>query len=189
LNIVGLLLAAGGATRFGADKRLAPVGSPSGEPMAVVACRKLCAAVAAVTAVVRVGDTDVARLLKDAGATVVECANADEGMGASIACGVAAARVADGWIVALADMPWVEASTIGRVADALRAGAPIVAPFHRGRRGHPVGFSTRHRDALLALGGDEGARSVLAANRESLVRVDVVDAGVLRDVDHPHDLS
>jgi len=42
--------------------------------------------------------------------------------------------------------------------------------------------------ALAALTGDDGAKSVVAAHRDSLVRIDVDDAGVLRDVDRPADL-
>ena len=39
------------------------------------------------------------------------------------------------------------------VVEALRAGAEITAPFHRGRRGHPVGFCKTCRERLLALEG------------------------------------
>jgi molybdenum cofactor cytidylyltransferase len=67
-------------------------------------------------------------------------------------------------------------------------GASIAAPVPRGRRGHPVGFSAAHRDALMALSGDEGARALVAAAGVDLVRVDVDDQGVLRDVDTPGDL-
>jgi molybdenum cofactor cytidylyltransferase len=190
-NVVGILLAAGRGARFGRDKRLAIVdaGPDAGSPMAVASCRRLRAAGVEVVAVVRVGDQELKRRLQQAGAQAIECAAADDGMGATLACGVAATGGAGGWIVALADMPWIEPDTIARVADALRGGASIAAPFHRGRRGHPVGFSAEHRDALLALTGDEGARRIVAANEASLVPIAVDDEGVLRDVDHPHDLS
>jgi molybdenum cofactor cytidylyltransferase len=59
---------------------------------------------------------------------------------------------------------------------------------HRGERGHPVGFSAAHRDALMTLSGDEGARSLVAHGGVELVRIDVDDPGVLRDVDAPGDL-
>ncbi|MCY1461558.1 hypothetical protein D9M71_792270 [compost metagenome] len=39
--------------------------------------------------------------------------------------------------------------------------------------------------ALARLKGDEGARSVLKAHADRCVRLDVEDAGVLRDVDSP----
>jgi molybdenum cofactor cytidylyltransferase len=104
-------------------------------------------------------------------------------MGASLACGVAAAGDADAFVIALADMPWIRPATIGAVVEALAGGADIAAPVQRGERGHPVGFAGRHRDALAALSGDEGARAVVARNRSGLVLVPVDDPGALRDVD------
>jgi molybdenum cofactor cytidylyltransferase len=110
-------------------------------------------------------------------------------MGASLACGVAASADANGWVVALADMPWIAARTIRAVGDAIVAGASLAAPVCRGERGHPVGFAASHRAALMALEGDEGARAILANAGTALVRIDVDDAGVLRDVDAPGDLT
>ena len=109
-------------------------------------------------------------------------------MGASLACAVAASRDAGGWIVALADMPWLAPATIRAVADAIRAGASIAAPFTGGRRGHPVGFAQSHRDALLGLQGDEGARAIVAAAGNALVRLAIDDPGAFADVDTPGDL-
>ena len=192
MRIVGVLLAAWRGTRFGADKLLAPL--PSSDASAatcvgVAAARHLVAAIPDSLAVVR-DDTDaLARQLGNAGLRVVRCERADEGMGASLACGVAAAPDADGWIIALADMPWIAPSTIGAVAAALVDGADIVAPAYRGERGHPVGFARRHYAALTALRGDAGARAVLERERERLTLIEVADAGVVRDVDLPGDLA
>ena len=58
--------------------------------------------------------------------------------------------------------------------------------FIEGQRGHPVGFGIEHRDALLALDGDTGAKSLLMS--QHVTRVDVGDPGILRDVDTPDDL-
>ena len=119
----------------------------------------------------------------------MRCANADAGMGASLACGVLATRDAAGWVVALGDMPWIEPSTISRVAKAIEEGAVVAAPFHRGQRGHPVGFAAACLPELAALTGDDGAKSVVAAHRDSLARIDVDDPGTLRDVDRPTDVA
>jgi molybdenum cofactor cytidylyltransferase len=109
-------------------------------------------------------------------------------MGASLACGVAAALDADGWIVALGDMPWIAPTAIAAVADAIKAGAEIAAPSYRGERGHPVGFAQSYGRALSTLGGDEGARTILAARQWAVRVVEVDDPGVIRDVDQPEDL-
>lgn len=186
LGPVGILLAAGAGRRYGGDKLLAPL--PDGTTIGEASCRAMHAALGSVVAVLRPGDAALAAALAECGARIVHCARADEGMGASLACGVEAAADAQGWVVGLADMPWVASATIRAVADALVAGASIAAPFHRGERGHPVGFSAAHRDALSALRGDEGAKGVLAAHRTALVRIDVDDPGVLRDIDLRADL-
>jgi len=189
VSVVGILLAAGSGTRFGGDKLVAALpGTDPGDAVGVAACLNLVAAVPEVIAVVRPGDTALAAALAAAGARVVECGNAADGMGASLACGVRASFGAQGWIVALADMPWIRSGTIGLLADALRSGAMVAAPFHAGRRGHPVGFGRACRAQLAALAGDEGAKAVVAAHRDALVRIDVDDPGVLRDVDTPGDL-
>ncbi|MGD7297782.1 nucleotidyltransferase family protein, partial [Ralstonia pseudosolanacearum] len=107
------------------------------------------------------------------------------GMGASLAAGVAARPHAGGWIIALADMPWLAPHTIARVAQALDA-LHCVAPFHQGRRGHPIGFGADYFAGLAALDGDEGARALIDPAR--LIRLDVGDAGTLRDVDTPADV-
>jgi molybdenum cofactor cytidylyltransferase len=109
-------------------------------------------------------------------------------MGVSLACAAQAAADADGWVVALADMPWIAPATIDAVAGALRDGAPLVAPTFRGIRGHPVGFAGAFGPQLRALTGDEGARVILSAHLPSLRLIEVADPGIVRDVDRPEDL-
>jgi molybdenum cofactor cytidylyltransferase len=189
----GILLAAGRGARFGGAKLLAPLptashGVAAGTPIGVASARHLLAALGHLIAVVRPGDPLLHAALAATGARVIVCPRADEGMGASLACGVAAAPTDAGCIVALADMPWIAPATIVLVAEALRRGASIVAPVHRGERGHPVGFAARHRAALQALSGDEGARSVVAANPGAVTTFVVDDPAVVRDVDLPDDL-
>lgn len=110
-------------------------------------------------------------------------------MGASLACAVRAAGDAEGYLVALADMPFIRSSTIAALRDALAAGVPLVAPYFRARRGHPVGLSSKFRNELEALKGDEGARKIISNNEKSLVKIPVGDPGVLRDIDTPGDLA
>ena len=187
MRIVGLLLAAGSAKRFGSDKLLHRL--LHGVPIAVQAARHLRQEVSSVVAALRPGADELSALLKAEGCEVVVCQNADEGMGASLACAVRAAGAADGYVVALADMPFVRPTSIAAVRDALSAGAPIVAPYFRTRRGHPVGISAKFRGELEALGADEGARQLLAAHGAQIVKVPVGDPGVIRDIDEPGDLT
>jgi molybdenum cofactor cytidylyltransferase len=110
-------------------------------------------------------------------------------MGASLACAARAAGEADGCLIALADMPFLRPSTIAAVRDALAGGAPLVAPYFRARRGHPVGLSRKFLKALLALRGDAGAKQLLAEHESSIVKIPVGDPGVIRDIDTPGDLA
>jgi molybdenum cofactor cytidylyltransferase len=187
VNIVGLLLAAGSAKRFGSDKLLHPL--QHGVPIAVQAARHLKKEIPNVVAALRPGSEKLAELLRAEGCEVTLCANADQGMGASLACAVRAAGAADGYLVALADMPFVRPTSIGAVRDALASGARIAAPYFRTRRGHPVGISGTFFDRLIELGGDEGARWILAAHQAEVVKVPVGDPGVIRDIDQPGDLA
>ena len=183
MNIVGLLLAAGSATRFGSDKLSHRL--PHGVGIAAQSARHLHSVVPTIFAVVKPGAEELARTLS-AECQVVVCENAADGMGASLACAARAAGKADGYLVALADMPFVRASTIAAVRDALASGAPLAAPYFRARRGHPVGISGRFFDDLLACEGDEGAKALFASGE--VTKVPVGDPGVLRDIDTPADL-
>ena len=185
-NICGILLAAGAAKRFGSDKLMHPLAG--GTPVAVTALANLRAAIPHVIAVVRPGVPMLENRLSEAGATVILCANADDGMGASLATAVGASVDVDGWVIALADMPYIRSETIGKIAASLAAGAAIVAPAYRGERGHPVGLSARFRVQLEALRGDEGARLLLKENAGLVTLIEVDDPGVCRDIDTPADL-
>jgi len=186
-DIVGILLAAGAATRFGSNKLLHPL--PDGTPIAVASVRNLRAALPRVVAVIRPGASELQELLRRESAEVTVCERAEEGMGTTLAHAVRASRDADGWVIALADMPFIRPETIRRVVERLTAGATIVAPAWRGDRGHPVGFAARFGGDLERLAGDAGARELLKGARTAVELVDGDDPGILRDIDRPEDLA
>lgn len=191
-NIRGILLAAGYSTRFGSNKLLHPLpaGLPdAGVPIAVAAARRFVATLPEPIAVIRPRAQKLGKLLRDAGCNTVICRNAAEGMGVSLAEGVRAAAEADGWVVALADMPYLRPETVRVIVAALEEGAAIAAPSYRGQRGHPVGFARRFLDELSALRGDAGAREILSAHPRDIMLYEVEDPGVLRDIDRPSDLE
>lgn len=186
MTITGILLAAGSSTRFGSNKLQHVLAD--GTPIAVAAARNLVAAIPHTVAVVRPGRLKLAAMLREAGCTVVTCRNASEGMGASLARATRAAKDASGWVVALADMPFIKPASIRIIAEALKDGAAIAAPSYQGKRGHPVGLARRFGDELLALRGDEGARNIIGSRPDWVTLYEVDDAGVLRDIDTPDDL-
>ena len=100
--ITAILLAAGASRRFGGDKLAQAL--PSGDTVAVQACRYLLAASDEVVAVLRPHSGALAAQLQSIGTRVVICPTADQGMGTSLAFGVQNSPDAKGWLVALADM-------------------------------------------------------------------------------------
>lgn len=185
-DIHAILLAAGRGTRFGGDKLQHVLAD--GRAIAAHAAANLRAAGLPVIAVVRPGDETLRALLEAEGCVTTPCAEAAGGMGHTLAHGVRLAAQAQGWVVALADMPAIRPETIARVADALKSGARIAAPVYRGRRGHPVGFAAGCYDDLSRLAGDAGARSIMQTHRDELVLLDCGDAGVVYDIDRRSDL-
>ena len=169
LNIVGLLLAAGSGSRFGSDKLRHAL--PHGVAIAVQAARHLKSQLP-VLAVVRPGSDELAAALRAEGCEVLTCDNA-----------------AEGWLVALGDMPYVRPSSIAAVREALEKGAPLAAPYFRARRGHPVGISARYKSQLVTLQGDEGAKALLSRHSGEMTKIPVGDPGVIRDIDRPEDLA
>jgi molybdenum cofactor cytidylyltransferase len=184
--ITALLLAAGRSARFGSDKLMHPL--RDGTPIALASALALRDAVPNMLAVLRPSNTRLLELFSLHGIPVVLAPRAAEGMGASLAAGVAATADSAGWLVALADMPRVQAASIAAVIAALQNGAAIAAPTWQGERGHPVGFSARFGARLQALQGDAGARDLLREHADELVQVACDDPGILFDIDRPDDL-
>ena len=115
---------------------------------------------------------------------------ARDGMGDSIAAGVAATANASGWLVLPGDLPLIRAQTLRRMAEALMtlpADVLTVAPQVQGQRAHPVGFLRPCQSLLLALHGDEGARGILREYPPHIIDID--DEGAVWDVDTPDRLA
>lgn len=190
MKTVGILLAAGRGRRFdpsGARNKLLAL-LAGDEPVVLTSARAMLSVLPKLIAVVPVDDGGVAAALRAIGCDVTACPGADSGIAASL---VHALRhslpEADGWIVALGDMPHVKPATIALLLGAIEGGADIAAPVHGGRRGNPVAFGRRHLQELLALEGDQGARAILQVN--SVTELVVDDPGIFHDIDTPSDLN
>jgi molybdenum cofactor cytidylyltransferase len=113
----------------------------------------------------------------------------EEGMGTSLAAGVAATEPDSAVMIVLGDMPGLRPQVIHKLIEALDGqSVRIVVPVYdadSGRFGHPVLFGSGFRSKLLQLSGDEGARRIIR-DANDVVMITVM--GCLADIDRPEDL-
>lgn len=190
--MIGILLAAGFSRRFGADDKLLQTLS-DGRPMAVAAAENMIKAIPLTIAVLRPDNKELAALLENAGLKIVFCDAQKTEMADSLSAAVRYAAQFDesraGFVIALADMPYIKPDTIKAIAHELNAGASIAAPTYQNKRGHPVGFSAKFRHELEQLTGDEGARAILKRYADQIKLLECNDPGILADIDTPEDLN
>lgn len=185
--IVGLLLAAGGARRFKAQKLVAPL---RGVPLVRRAATALAEATDGMVVVVGADSQAVRAALSGLDATVVENADWERGLSTSLRCGILALPAeCEATVVGLGDQPGVDSRVIAEVVQLWKTTRlPIVSARYRGVRGHPVLFARGVFPELAELAGDAGARLLIERSAERVAYVDV-DADVPKDVDTPEGLA
>lgn len=191
----GILLAAGFGRRFNAnaeppqDKLLTQLSNHKTIKNKSILWHSATALINALPnsiAVIQPDQIERKALLQDLGFVVLESERAETGMGYAIADAVLASQQANGWLIALADMPWVTTELIQQVSQQVSAQASIAAPRFNGQRGQPVAFGTAWGKQLAALEGDVGARALL--QRNDINWLDWHDDSIHRDVDTQKDL-
>ena len=191
LGVTGLILAAGLGRRFDPSgqqlKLLAKM--PDGKTLVRHVCESALSVLEEVLLVCDVHEQTLRQELGDLPLRFVTASEAVRGMGVSLKAGVRASEPLYGYVILLADMPWVKPSSVAAVAQAVQDGAGIVRPVLDGQPGNPIGFGLKWREALLALPDEQGARGLLQANQEQTLFVPLVDTGIVRDVDTPGDLE
>jgi CTP:molybdopterin cytidylyltransferase MocA/NifU-like protein involved in Fe-S cluster formation len=185
-HVAAVVLAAGRARRFGAQKLVAPFGDAT--VIRQVVERVGRSGVSQVTVVVGPDATPIQSAL--AGLDVQWATNPEpeRGMSSSIAAGIGTLPPnVDAVLVALGDQPTVLPDVLEGLMQAWSDGrGAIIAPRYRGRRGNPVLFDRALFNELRALTGDRGARDLLDAQPERVHVLDV-DAPMPMDIDTPGD--
>ncbi len=158
-----IILAAGGAKRFGSPKQLLDW---RGQPfIRAVAETAISAGLSPVIVVTGAEAQPIERAVSGLPITIVHNEAWGEGQASSIRSGLAACpETAGSAIFLLADQPQVPTGVLNGLVEAHAAGlAPIVAPLVReNRRGNPVLFDRTTFAALRALEGDEGGRAIFS---------------------------
>jgi CTP:molybdopterin cytidylyltransferase MocA len=178
----GLVLAAGGGSRFDAGFKL--LADLDGRPLVEYAISAQCAVPELVRVVVVLGahaDQVLARVELGRAEAVI-CPEWADGMSASLRAGVAAlgGAGAERVLVTLGDAPTVTPAVIRRLLEA-PDGARAT---YGGRPGHPVILGRRQLEQVPSLAGDAGARSLLAG----AALVECGDLALGTDVDTAEDL-
>ncbi len=195
-RVAGLVLAAGRSTRMGQPKQTLPWGDGQTLLGAVVAGLRGggVSEVVVVTGLAReTVEASLAAVAGTPGPAVRFAHNPDFAsteMARSLQVGLnSLAPQTQAVLVALADQPEIEAAVIERLLQRWReTGAPVVAPYYQGERGHPLLFDRALWPAIRALDGQANPRAVLPA-AETIERVDVESSAILRDIDTPADYA
>jgi molybdenum cofactor cytidylyltransferase len=184
---VAVVPAAGRSERFGAMKLLADV---RGEPLLNHTLRCLLdAAVDGITVVTSPAvPLDAVPLLRHRLVRTVVNPDPSRGMFSSIQAGLAEAD-ASVILVLPADMPFVAAATVKATLAECQQSQRAIVPTFRGRHGHPLALPGRYRSALLAMDASSNLKDALRLIAGEAHEFQVEDAGVVRDVDLPADLS
>ena len=174
-----LVLAAGVSRRFGTDKRRHKI---EGKPLLNRTAGNVLAAGLPCRICLRPGDGDLPLWLGLDGVEFIECIRAAGGMGETLSEGTAACADWDALLVVLGDKAWVRPATLAAIAAAVTTHT-IAQPVNGNRPGHPVGFGRDFFPALQRLSGDRGGRDILRRHRPAVLRLDVEDPGIHRDLD------
>lgn len=186
---VALILAAGYSRRYGSDKRF------SGEtlPLILQCLTSVLRHYSSVYVVHRFDDDDIISLLARYDVTLISAPNDDIGLGVSIATGSKyisehhykiTKQAIKTISIFLADMPFISDDSISKILKQADHNE-IIRPIYNQQPGHPVCFGASFITALTKLTGDNGAVAIIKANHCKIKHIEVVDSGIIEDIDTP----
>jgi molybdenum cofactor cytidylyltransferase len=134
----------------------------------------------------------LARALAGLAVRIVHNPEYEHGLSTSLRTGLAALpEDVEGVVVALGDMPLIEARHINKLVAAFNPleHRSICVPVSSGERGNPVLWGRQHFAAMRKLSGDRGARILMDSLSEEIAEVVIEGRAVLADVDTPDALE
>lgn len=181
--ISAIILAAGESRRMGKPKQLMPLGKTTILERTVE--NFLNSKVYDVIVVVGYRAEEVISLIANRPVAVVVNSAYRDGMSTSIVAGLSLiGDKTQGVMLALADQPFVDSQTINRLIEVFGAhNKGIAIPVYQGQRGHPVIFTIRYKEELLALKGDIGGRQIINQHPDDVLEVTVDCEGICIDLD------
>ncbi|MGQ9718044.1 MAG: HAD-IIA family hydrolase [Anaerolineae bacterium] len=185
MNVAGVILAAGGSTRFGRPKQLL---NWNGIPLvAHVANVALEAELSPVVVVLGHAAEEVQAALAGRPVRIATNWRWEEGLSTSVQTGLSALPPhTDAAIFLPCDQPLITPALLRRlIARFQETGAPIVCPVYQGRHASPTLFARPLFPELARVTGDQGGRALILRHPDAVETVDVDDPDLLADVDTP----
>ena len=115
IDSVCIILAAGLGRRFGGAKMLHPIAN--GEAMLAQTISRYQKSFALVNVVYPENDNELAAFLEDQNVNSISIENNTKGLSHSLIAGIKANLQAQGWLIALGDMPYVASQTITQIKN------------------------------------------------------------------------
>jgi nicotine blue oxidoreductase len=193
MEVIGLVLAAGGGRRYGMPKALIDwhgrlLVQRAADTLTEAGCADVVVVLGAEAARVRAAAPDLPRTVENPGWAT--------GMASSLRAGLAAlaGSPAAAAVVLLVDMPGVTPAAVRRVVaiatSSHTAARALAIGGYGDRRGHPVLLGRDHWSGVAATAtGDRGARDYLRAHDDQVRVVQVGDVADDHDIDVPADAA
>jgi len=183
-----IVLAAGRSKRMGTQKLLLPYADST--MIARVVDAFLSVPVDLVCVVVRSSSEAIRTALASRPVIFAENAATEGDMLSSVRAGLRALPENSKIIlVTPGDQPAITSTVIRNMIEHFRrVNAKILVPVCKGRRGHPLLFSSAFREQILAEFEDTGLRGLLLAHPAAVTEWVTSDPAVLQDLDTPQDL-
>jgi molybdenum cofactor cytidylyltransferase len=184
--LAAIILSAGASSRMGRPKALIPCRGITFLERLIQATRH--PRIGATRIVLGAGADEIRTAAKLDSSTVFLNPHWQEGQLSSICAGLRSLEgmETDGMILCPVDHPLVSAALVSNLVEQFYStGKSIVLPVYQNRRGHPVIFSSRLYEELLAAPADKGARAVVWAHAGEVLEVPTNEKGVALNINDP----
>ncbi len=185
--ICAVVLAAGLSSRMGVQKLLLPFGGKT--VISHIVDQLLTSTAGEVHVVVGHQAERISGELSGRAVSIVNNPNYKSGMLSSVRCGLRnMPEKCRAVMVVLGDQPSITTELIDQMLQSFAATEKtILVPLYKGKRGHPILFSSLFSDEILTQYGDVGLRGLLHGHSDDIFELAVSTASVLCDMDYPED--
>jgi molybdenum cofactor cytidylyltransferase len=130
--------------------------------------------------------------LSTLGITLIVNPDYKKGMTTSIKAGIRVSSNLDGYMICLGDQPLITAADYNMIISTFdenhKPTEPLIAvPFYIQQKGNPVIFSSYFKSQILTHPSPDGCKELIRDHASAIVKVDLADDHILRDIDTPED--